>query len=53
MGFVMVQFEEYSKLIYLDADIQVYENIDHLLTIPDLPGFMNAGRNKAHLFTRK
>lgn len=29
------EFEEYSKLIYLDADIQVYENIDHLFDLPD------------------
>lgn len=28
-------FEEYSKMIYLDADIQVYENIDHLFDTPD------------------
>ncbi|KAL3644516.1 Galactinol synthase 1 [Castilleja foliolosa] len=28
-------FEEYSKMVYLDADIQVYENIDHLLDTPD------------------
>ncbi|KAL3636348.1 Galactinol synthase 1 [Castilleja foliolosa] len=28
-------FEEYSKMVYLDADIQVYENIDHLLDMPD------------------
>ena len=26
---------EYQKMIYLDADIQVYDNIDHLF---DLPG---------------
>nr|ABK27907.1 galactinol synthase [Xerophyta viscosa] len=29
------EFVEYSKMIYLDADIQVYDNIDHLF---DLPG---------------
>lgn len=29
------EFEEYSKLLYLDADIQVYENIDHLFDLPD------------------
>ncbi|KAK1298597.1 Galactinol synthase 1 [Acorus calamus] len=28
-------FEEYSKMVYLDADIQVYENIDHLFDSPD------------------
>ncbi|KAK6116519.1 hypothetical protein DH2020_049724 [Rehmannia glutinosa] len=28
-------FEEYNKMVYLDADIQVYENIDHLLDTPD------------------
>ncbi|KAF8390428.1 hypothetical protein HHK36_024954 [Tetracentron sinense] len=28
-------FEEYSKMVYLDADIQVYENIDHLFDAPD------------------
>ncbi|XP_058091824.1 galactinol synthase 1-like [Magnolia sinica] len=28
-------FEEYSKMVYLDADIQVYENIDHLFDGPD------------------
>lgn len=28
-------FEEYSKMIYLDADIQVFENIDHLFDTPD------------------
>ncbi|KAJ8458491.1 hypothetical protein OPV22_031417 [Ensete ventricosum] len=28
-------FVEYSKIIYLDADIQVYENIDHLFDMPD------------------
>lgn len=30
-----MQFEEYSKMIYLDADIQVFENIDHLFDKPD------------------
>ncbi|KAM7470088.1 hypothetical protein LguiA_008271 [Lonicera macranthoides] len=29
------EFVEYSKMIYLDGDIQVFENIDHLF---DLPG---------------
>nr|CAD1834248.1 unnamed protein product [Ananas comosus var. bracteatus] len=28
-------FEEYSKMIYLDADIQVYDNVDHLFDRPD------------------
>ncbi|KAJ7943652.1 Hexosyltransferase [Quillaja saponaria] len=28
-------FEEYSKMIYLDADIQVFENIDHLMDTPN------------------
>jgi len=28
-----MQFEEYSKLIYLDADIQVYDNIDQLFDL--------------------
>lgn len=30
-----MQFEEYSKMVYLDADIQVYDNIDHLMDAPD------------------
>ncbi|KAL3538312.1 hypothetical protein ACH5RR_001678 [Cinchona calisaya] len=29
------KFVEYSKMIYLDADIQVYGNIDHLFDLPD------------------
>ncbi|XP_075504763.1 galactinol synthase 1-like [Primulina tabacum] len=28
-------FKEYSKMVYLDADIQVYDNIDHLFDAPD------------------
>ncbi|KAK2636505.1 hypothetical protein Ddye_031297 [Dipteronia dyeriana] len=28
-------FEEYSKMIYLDADIQVFDNIDHLFDMED------------------
>ncbi|KAL2533418.1 Galactinol synthase 4 [Abeliophyllum distichum] len=28
-------FVEYSKMIYLDADIQVYDNIDHLFNTPN------------------
>lgn len=30
-----LQFVEYSKMIYLDGDIQVFENIDHLFDFPD------------------
>lgn len=30
-----MQFVEYKKMIYLDGDIQVYENIDHLFDLPD------------------
>jgi inositol 3-alpha-galactosyltransferase len=30
-----VQFTEYEKMMYLDADIQVYANIDHLFDLPD------------------
>ncbi|CAK9185966.1 unnamed protein product [Ilex paraguariensis] len=29
------KFVEYSKLIYLDGDIQVYDNIDHLFDLQD------------------
>uniref|UniRef100_A0A0D6QSX0 Hexosyltransferase n=1 Tax=Araucaria cunninghamii TaxID=56994 RepID=A0A0D6QSX0_ARACU len=29
------QFEEYSKMMYLDADIQVFDNIDNLFDMPD------------------
>ncbi|KAK4849013.1 hypothetical protein QYF36_019806 [Acer negundo] len=29
------EFEEYSKMIYLDGDILVYDNIDHLFDLPD------------------
>ncbi|XP_022890492.1 galactinol synthase 2-like [Olea europaea var. sylvestris] len=29
------EFMEYSKIIYLDGDIQVYDNIDHLFDLPD------------------
>ena len=29
------QFEEYSKMVYLDADIQVFENIDDLFDMRD------------------
>ncbi|GAB2277342.1 glycogenin [Dionaea muscipula] len=28
------EFVEYSRMIYLDGDIQVYENIDHLFELP-------------------
>lgn len=31
----VMQFVEYSKMIYLDGDIQVFENIDHLFDLPD------------------
>ncbi|CAI0551852.1 unnamed protein product [Linum tenue] len=31
----MSQFVEYSKMIYLDGDIQVFDNIDHLFDLPD------------------
>ena len=31
-----MQFVDYSKMIYLDGDIQVFENIDHhLFDLPD------------------
>ncbi|KAF8075492.1 hypothetical protein N665_1090s0008 [Sinapis alba] len=33
-------FEEYSKMIYLDADIQVFDNIDNLFDLPD--GYFHA-----------
>lgn len=29
------EFVEYSKMIYLDGDIQVYDNTDHLFDLPD------------------
>ncbi|KAJ3701530.1 hypothetical protein LUZ61_005235 [Rhynchospora tenuis] len=29
------EFTEYEKILYLDSDIQVYENIDHLFELPD------------------
>ncbi|CAN4113358.1 unnamed protein product [Withania somnifera] len=29
------EFVEYKKMIYLDGDIQVYDNIDHLFDLPD------------------
>ncbi|PKI44537.1 galactinol synthase 1-like [Punica granatum] len=29
------EFVEYDKMIYLDGDIQVYDNIDHLFDLPD------------------
>ncbi|KAJ4967765.1 hypothetical protein NE237_014466 [Protea cynaroides] len=29
------EFVEYSKLVYLDADIQVFHNIDHLFDLPN------------------
>lgn len=30
-----VQFVEYKKMVYLDGDIQVYDNIDHLFELED------------------
>ncbi|XP_057857422.1 galactinol synthase 4-like isoform X2 [Cryptomeria japonica] len=29
------EFEEFSKMVYLDADIQVFDNIDNLFDMPD------------------
>ncbi|XP_012857730.1 PREDICTED: galactinol synthase 2-like [Erythranthe guttata] len=29
------EFVEYNKMIYLDADIQVFDNIDHLFDLPN------------------
>ncbi|KAJ9553725.1 hypothetical protein OSB04_017770 [Centaurea solstitialis] len=29
------EFVDYSKMIYLDGDIQVFDNIDHLFDLPD------------------
>ncbi|KAM1185791.1 hypothetical protein ACFX2G_015365 [Malus domestica] len=29
------EFVEYEKMIYLDEDIEVYDNIDHLFELPD------------------
>ncbi|KAJ9553740.1 hypothetical protein OSB04_017785 [Centaurea solstitialis] len=29
------EFVEYTKMIYLDGDIQVFDNIDHLFDLPD------------------
>ncbi|KAI8020715.1 Galactinol synthase 2 [Camellia lanceoleosa] len=42
------EFVEYHKMIYLDADIQVYDNIDHLFDMPNELGpqpacYFNAG----------
>ncbi|CAK7340482.1 unnamed protein product [Dovyalis caffra] len=37
------EFVEYSKLIYLDGDIQVFDNIDHLFDMPD--GYFYAARD--------
>ncbi|KAM3338993.1 galactinol synthase 2 [Capsicum galapagoense] len=31
----ILEFVEYNKMIYLDGDIQVFENIDHLFNMPD------------------
>lgn len=30
-----MQLEEYRKMVFLDADIQVYDNVDHLFDLPD------------------
>lgn len=30
-----MQFKEYNKMVFLDADIQVYDNIDELFDLPD------------------
>lgn len=30
-----MQFEEYSKMIYLDGDVQMYGNCDELFELPD------------------
>lgn len=30
-----MQFAEYEKMVYMDSDIQVYDNIDHLFDLPD------------------
>ncbi|CAL9133602.1 unnamed protein product [Musa acuminata var. zebrina] len=30
-----LQFMEHQKMVFLDADIQVHENIDHLFDLPD------------------
>lgn len=32
---IVEQFVEYEKMIYLDGDIQVFANIDHLFDLPD------------------
>lgn len=32
---LLQQFLEYSKMIYLDGDIQVFDNIDHLFDLPN------------------
>lgn len=29
------EFAEYSKMIFIDADIQVYDNLDHLFDLPN------------------
>lgn len=38
--FYLLQFEDYSKMMYLDADIQVFDNIDNLFDLPD--GYFHA-----------
>lgn len=34
-GLLLPQFVEYNKMIYLDGDIQVFDNIDHLFDSAD------------------
>ncbi|KAG6509400.1 hypothetical protein ZIOFF_027388 [Zingiber officinale] len=31
----LLKFLEYEKIMYLDADIQVYDNVDHLFDLPN------------------
>lgn len=33
--FIPTQFVEYNKMVYLDGDIQVYDNIDELFELPN------------------
>ncbi|GLJ18653.1 hypothetical protein SUGI_0332670 [Cryptomeria japonica] len=35
-GCILWEFDKYSKMIYLDVDIQLYDNIDHLFDLPDI-----------------
>eukprot|EP00887_Chlorella_sp_A99_P002666 scaffold6.g2666.t1 len=41
----MWQMEEYERLVYLDADMVLCKNIDHLFDLP--PGFYAGGRETA------